>query len=466
MQQTEQTAQSVLQAIQPLLERLAHLEAPERFVCDWLPTLTLANEALLGLGAALVGRGAIETAHAVFAEVCRRDSSNPVAQHNRGVTLQQLGHFAEAAHAFRRAAALQTPAQGAASIAAEGVVLRQAGELAAAEQLLRRACELGQDTPDIRWNLALTLLNAGRYGAAWPLFESRYERPDKPSWAIMDETQWPMWRGEDLSGKRLLVVGEQGLGDQIQFASLLPLVAAQASEVEMLVSPGVAELFAGLPGLKAVHAARPRHLAFDYWVYLLSLPLHLGLDTPEKLAPGPAPFAVDAALAAKFASRLHASARGRLKVGLVWAGNPAHANDRFRSMPLDQLAPLLALDVCWVGLQRDLPARDRDSPWLSRLENLGPDLASMADTAAALSQLDLLISIDSAPAHLAASLKLPTWVLLPQNVDWRWPRSGATTFWYAAMRLYHQRKLGDWSAPLGEIRKRLARMCTTPAKSQ
>lgn len=462
MQQTEQTAQSVLQAVQPLLERLAHLEAPESFVCDWLKTLVLPDEALLTLGAALVGKGAIEAAHAVFAESRRRDPANPVALHNLGVTLQQLGRFGEAAAAFRQAAALQPAAQGAASIAAEGVVLRQAGELVAAEQLLRHARELGQDTPDIRWNLALTLLNAGRFDAAWPLFESRYERPDKPSWAIMDETQWPMWRGEPLAGKRLLVVGEQGLGDQIQFASLLPLVAAQASEVEMLVSPGLEQLFAGLPGLKAVHAARPRHRAFDYWVYLLSLPLRLGLDNPDKLAPGPAPFAVDAALTAKFASRLQSAAKGRRKVGLVWAGNPAHANDRFRSMPLDQLAPLLALDVCWVGLQRDLPARDRSSPWLARLENLGPDLASMADTAAALSQLDLLVSIDSAPAHLAASLNLPTWMLLPQNVDWRWPRQDEKTFWYPSMHLFHQTRLGDWSAPLAEIRKRLARMTTSP----
>lgn len=466
MQQTELTAQSVLDAIQPLLERLASLEAPESFVCAWLKTLALPAEALLALGAALIGKGANEAACAVFAETVRRHADNPVARHNHGVALQLLGRFDEAATAFRQAAALQSPEQGIASLSAEGVVLRQAGQLDAAEHLLRQACALGQDTPDIRWNLALTLLNAGKFGAAWPLYESRYERPDKPSWAIMDETQWPMWRGEPLAGKRLLVVGEQGLGDQIQFSSLLPLVAAQASEVEMLVSPGLPQLFAGLPGLKAVHAARPRHLDFDYWVYLLSLPLHLGLDTPAKLAPGPAPFTVDAVLAAKFAARLAAVAGGRLKVGLVWAGNPVHANDRFRSMQLDQLAPLLALDVCWVSLQRDLPARDQNSPWLPRLENLGPELSSMANTAAALSQLDLLISIDSAPAHLAASLNLPTWMFLPQNVDWRWPRDGETTFWYPTMRLFHQTRLGDWAAPLAGMRKQLARLSTTPPTSR
>lgn len=461
MRPSENNAPSLLQTVQPLLERLAQLEAPENFVCEWLKTLALTGEAMLTLGANLITQGATEAGRAVFAECCRRDATNPVAHHNLGVALHLLGRFDAAANAFRQASNLLPSGQGAASIAAQGVALRQAGQLESAEEVLRHAITLAQDTPDIRWNLALTLLNAGKYSDAWPLFESRYERPQKPSWAIMDETQWPMWRGEPLAGKRLLVVGEQGLGDQIQFSSLLPLVASQAQDVELLVSPGVHQLFKGLPGLKDVHEIRPRHLHFDYWVYLLSLPLHLGLDSPEKLAPGPAPFAVDSALVEKFSTRLQTVARGRRKIGLVWAGNPDHANDRFRSMQLAQLAPLLALDICWVSLQRDLPKRDQESPLLSKLENFGPELGGMHHTAAVLSQLDLLISIDSAPAHLAASLNVPTWMLLPQNVDWRWPREGEKTFWYSAMRLFHQTTQGDWSAPIARILQQLACLPTS-----
>lgn len=460
MQQNAKNVQTVVQAVQPLLTRLALLENPADFLSGWLEQLALPVDGLLALGAGLAGERAGAAAHAVFAECVRRQPANPVAQHNLGVTLQMLGRFEEAAAAFRLAAALQTPQAGAASLAAEGVVLRQTGDLAAAEALLQRARELGQDTPETRWNLALTLLSAGRYGAAWPLFESRYQRPDKPSWAIMDETQWPLWRGEPLAGKRLLVVGEQGLGDQIQFASLLPLIAAQAAEVEMLVSPGLETLFSGLPALRAVHAARPRHMHFDYWVYLMSLPLHLGLDTPEKLAPGPATFAVDGKKQQKFATRIDAAAGGRPKVGLVWAGNPAHANDRFRSLSLDTLAPVLAVDVCWVALQREVPASDRNSLWRRHCIDLGPELESMADTAAALSQLDLLITIDSAPAHLAASLGIPTWMLLPNNVDWRWPRTGNSTFWYEALRLFHQSLLGDWTPPVAKLRRELAAFST------
>jgi tetratricopeptide (TPR) repeat protein len=451
-----------LQIIKPLLSRLATLEPGSEFLAQWLQQPVLPRAALLELGAQLVGQGDPEAARSVFAECVRRQPADPVARHNLGVALQQLGHFDAAVEAFQESRRHQPAKEAGNTISAQGVALRQAGHLAAAEQLFREAMNNGHDTPESRWNLALTLLNGGNFGAAWPLYESRHERPDKPSWAIMDEQQWPMWRGEALAGKRLLVVGEQGLGDQIQFASLLPTVYAQAAAVDMLVSPGLQQLFSTLPGLGAVHETRPRHKHYDYWVYLLSLPRHLGLATPDKLAPGQPGFTVDAAKAAAFAERITRQAAGRPKIGLVWAGNPSHGNDRFRSMTLDSLAPLLALDACWVSLQRDLPERDKASPWLSRLLQLGPEFRAMDDTAAAIANLDLVISIDSAPAHLAASLGIPTWVFLPANVDWRWPRRGEQTFWYLAMRLFQQDEAGDWLPPLARVRRRLAELITQP----
>ena len=131
-------------------------------------------------------------------------------------------------------------------------------------------------------------------------------------------------------------------------------------------------------------------------------------------------------------------------------------------MALDTLAPLLALDVCWVSLQREVPGRDRNSPWLSRLLPLAAEFQGMDDTAAALAGLDLVISIDSAPAHLAASLGIPTWVFLPANVDWRWPYTGEHTFWYPDMHLFHQAEPGNWARPLADMRRRLAAQITSP----
>jgi len=462
MQQTETTTQSVLQAIQPLLERLASLEAPESFVCAWLKTLTLPTQALITLGSSLFSDGASLLARAIFAECVRREPDNPIALHNLGVTLQQLGDFENAAHTFHQARCRQALENAGNSLTAEAIAWRHCGNFGAAEQLFRLAIAHGHDTPNTRWGLALTLLSAGCFETAWPLYESRYQRPDKPSWAIMDESQWPMWRGESLTGKRLLLVGEQGLGDQIQFARLIPLIAEQAERVEMLVSPALKGVFASIKELAAVHDVRPRHLEFDYWVYLLSIPLHMGLNTPAALTAKTLTISPNPDLVATYRPLIEAAAGGKKKIGLIWSGNPEQPTNPFRSLELDSLVGILGLDVCWISLQQRIPERDRQSPWLPRLLDLGTGLTSMEETAAILAQLDLLITVDSGPSHLAASLNIPTWVFLSHHLDWRYSRTSKQTFWYPSMTLFHQEKPGDWSVPLANIRQNLAKLITSP----
>ena len=453
------SANLCLSEIKPLLSRLYELDPTGTGTDNWLARLDVPYPALVALGTDLVAEQAPAAACAVLQECTRRQPGDPQVRHNQGVALQQLGRFNEAAVCFSAAAALQPIADAAPSLAAQGVALRQAGRREEAIEVLRNAICAGHDTPELRWNLSLALLSARRYEEAWPYYESRHVRPDKPSWAIMDESDWPMWRGEPLAGKRLLVVGEQGLGDQIQFRALLPKVRAEGASIDFLVSPGLKPLFEGSAGIEAVHETRPRHKVFDYWAYLLSIPLHLRLNSPERLVDsGTDVLTIPPDKQRYFAELIAGHAPGKLKIGIVWAGNPGHANDRFRSMPLDTLASILALDANWVSLQREIPARDLTSPWRPHLLEIAHDFRSMADTAAAMAGLDLVITIDSAPAHLAARLGIPTWVFLPANVDWRWPHVGETTFWYPSMRLFHQITPGDWTAPVAKVRKQLAKL--------
>jgi len=334
-----------------------------------------------------------------------------------------------------------------------------------AVESFNRAIALQKDYADAHSNRALSLLALGDFARGFAEYEWRWRRTG------MSDTRrtyrGALWLGEfPPAHKTILLHAEQGLGDTIQFARYAPLLARAGAKVVLEVQPALKELFAGLPGVASVHARGEPLPAYDLHCPLGSLPLALKTETAA--IPADIPYLkAEAARTAKWRPALD-SLPGK-RIALVWAGNPAQANDRNRSLDLKLLEPLLDVGgVSFVGLQRDL--RSGDAEWLAahpQIRQLG-ELADMADTAAVLALTDLLISVDTSPAHLAGAMGRPVWVMLTFAPDWRWtparelagcapPIHGDSTPWYPQARLFRQGALGDWPGVVAAVRDALTR---------
>ena len=305
------------------------------------------------------------------------------------------------------------------------------------------------------WNLAAELLCRMDFEAGWAAYEWRWRWPEFPE--VHRALGLPVWQGESLAGKRIYVWGEQGLGDSMQFAPLAAQLPALGAEVVLEVPASLVRLVAhSFPGVRVVpRPDRPELLScdgpLDYVVPLMSLPWRLGLR-PESLPlaraylrppQGEPPAALE-----------KRGTDGRPRVGVVWAGQPRHANDHRRSLPASALTELLQVDaVNWFSLT--VGARQADIAGRSDIVDLAPALGDFADTARAVEALDLVITVDTAVAHLAGAMGRPVWLLLPKVGDWRWGRSGNTTPWYPATRIFRQSRLGDWSNVLAEVAQAL-----------
>ena len=319
----------------------------------------------------------------------------------RGIEAHQRGDLAAAAALYRQSI----------GVAKHNLaVLSEAqGDYEQAIALYREALEADPARDESAATLALTLLREGRYAEAWPLHERRrrLKRLNIPQL----KPEWPEWRGEDLAGKRLAVIGEQGLGDQIMFARFLEPLRARGAQVRFICAPELVTLFDG-------HTKLGRN-DFDYWTYALSLPGRLGI-TLETLPP-PAPLPV--------------TWRGGGGIGVMATGNPKFLKHAHRTPPEE--AELLALG-------RDL-----------RPEATGA--RDFRDTAEIVAGLDLVVTIDTSMAHLAGSLGAPTWILLPAlDSDWRWLRGRSDSPWYPSARLFRQPTPGDWAGALAAVKAALA----------
>jgi tetratricopeptide (TPR) repeat protein len=312
------------------------------------------------------------------------------------------------------------------------------GRLQEAEADYRKAAALDPAHVLTRWNLGLARLAQGDYRRGWRLYETRRElhgvedirRPE------------PLWRGEDLAGKSILLYAEQGLGDSIQFSRYAALIRRKGARVTLLCQPALKRLFTSLPGADRLAASGEDVPVCDYRAPLLSLPARL--ETDATTIPAAVPYlSADAGLCDTWRRRLTVVS-GR-KIGLIWRS--ASKNSRARTMTAQDWAPLLRLqDNRFIGLQKDMPAQD--AAFLQGAANftdISTDLHDFADTAAAMAALDLVISIDTAGLHLAGALGRPAWAALPFSGEWRWGLSDRTP-WYPGMRLFRQPTPGDWAA--------------------
>jgi hypothetical protein len=254
-----------------------------------------------------------------------------------------------------------------------------------------------------------------------------------------------LWGGEPLAGRRILLWGEQGAGDGIQFVRYAPLVRNAGGDVTLEVLPHLERLMGWMEGGYPVVNALTTGVEFDVQCPLMSLPERFG--TSLESIPSAARFLVPAASRTKWAARLRT---GRRAVGLVWAANPSYMNNSARSVPAHELSPLIRLTgVQCLGLQ--VGPASSETP--EGLINLADELVDFAETAAVISELDLVITVDTAVAHLAGSLGKPVWLLLTYSPDWRWMLDREDTPWYPTMRLFRQKRPGEW----GEVLDRVVR---------
>jgi hypothetical protein len=275
----------------------------------------------------------------------------------------------------------------------------------------------------------------------------------------------PQWRGEPAAGRRILLHPEQGLGDTLQFVRYAPLLAARGLSVVLEVQRPLLRLMQGMPGVEAVIAAGEKRPEVDLHCPLMSLPFACATDLES--IPAATPYlSPPANLEKTWRARVPeqpGSAPGLL-VGLVWAGNPrpedvrTHYTDKRRSTGLAALAPLAEVaGMRWFSLQKD-GATDPAAARAFDFTDLMPQVADFADTAALVSQLDLVIAVDTSVAHLAGALGKPVWVLSRFDGCWRWLHGRDDTPWYPSMRLYRQEQPGDWAPVVARVAVDLARL--------
>jgi tetratricopeptide (TPR) repeat protein len=364
---------------------------------------------------------------------------------NRSTALSALKRYDEALAACDRAVALQ-PDLAQAHVN-RGNVLMILTRFDEAETAFGRALELKPDHAGAAWNKSLLLLKTGRLEEGWRLHEARKLTDEAVGTGFEDH---PLWLGEARPGQTLLLHWEQGLGDTLQFCRYAKRVKAAGMKPVLLVQPLLKAVVQTLDPDLPVFAEGETLPAFDAHTPLISLPLAFG-TTLDSIPAEPRYLSADPARVTVWRKKLQPTTKPR--IGIAWSGNPAHANDHNRSVPLAALAPLLAADVDWTCLQKDLPDADREA--LGEIAWFGPELGDFGDTAALIELMDLVITVDTSAAHLAGALGKPVWLLLPTSSDWRWMTDRADTPWYPDMRLFRQQTAGDWAGVAEAVRAAL-----------
>jgi tetratricopeptide (TPR) repeat protein len=358
-----------------------------------------------------------------------------------------------AADSYR--AALAAVPHFAAALGNLGTVLTAQGRLDAALAAYREALALEPDNADTGFAYSLALLLAGDLAEGRRWYECR-RRVGVLRWNYDRYGALPQWRdGVDLTGRRVLLLAEQGRGDMIQYARFAPLLARHASRVVLELPNPLHGLFEGMPGIARLIDRDAPAPDCDITCPLLSLPRALGL-APETLPP---PYIADRAdLRAQWDAWLGDPDGGR-RIGLVIAGDPRHPHDARRSIPLDLFRPILDLPDQFVLVQTELRDADRAERETmdGRLRFPGAALTDFADTAALLANLDLLITVDTAVAHLAGCLGRPVWLLLAHAPDHRWMLDRPDSPWYPSMRLFRQPAPGDWRSVMAAVQAALQR---------
>lgn len=406
--------------------------------------------ALSNLGATLSASGRPAEALAAHDRALAVKPDHVPALFNRGNALSTLGRLEDAVASYDRALAFAPDHHDA--WLNRGEALRELGRLDDAVASFARAQALRPGDAASQWNLASALLLQGNFARGWPLYEARlrvFPRRGGLSCA--------QWQGEDIAGKTILLHAEQGYGDAIQFCRYAPMVAARGARVLLEVQSELKSLLGRVEGVSAVYARGEAVPMPDVHCPLMSLPGVFG--TSLATIPAHVPYiAADPARIAQWRARLGGG--DGLRIGLTWSGNPQLRKDPHRSLPLHALAPLFDAQAQFVSLQKDVRAADAAFLRASaRVRDFGAMLRDFEDTAALASLMDVVITVDTATAHLAGALGKPTWILLSAiGLDWRWLLGRADSPWYPTARLFRQPVVGDWEAVIAKLSQALAEL--------
>ena len=421
-------------------DALAYLNMCDELQPNHAPTLQARALALRGLNRQ-------DEALADNRRAYELDPTDPDTSNNIGEVLLTRGQLDEATEWLEKALKLRPDST--AALTNKASLLTQFHRFDEAFAIYERLQRTGAITAMGNFNLSLLQLLTGDFEAGWAGREAR--------WTALSinypEIPLPKWLGqESIEGKTILVHTDEGLGDAIQFVRYAPMMAARGARVILVVSDALVPLLSGMPGVSECLSAGVSP-AFDMHCPMTSLPLAFrtmldSIPAATSYLPPP-PEARRRACESRFGSH------DKLRVGLVWSGNPKHTNDHNRSISLRMLSRILDVDAVFVSLQKDVRQSDRAELDSSGIVDWTAEFADFADTAALASCLDLVITVDTSVAHLAAALGCATWMLLPYTPDYRWLLDRDDSPWYPTLRLFRQSETREYASVLDRMRNEL-----------
>jgi tetratricopeptide (TPR) repeat protein len=437
-------AGALLSQLERFEEALAHFNRCDALRGDHAPTLHMRARALRGLKRYRECLADNRRAHA-------RDPTNVVFCNNVADALVLLGEYEEALEWFDKALSLRPDFIEV--LSNKGFALAHLHRFDEAIEVQRRVLVLEPNNAKAAWALAHLRLTMGDFAAGWAEREARWKVPDfSPEYPKFSQ---PKWLGkQDIEGKTILICVDEGLGDVLQFARYVPELPARGANVVLVVQEALCPLLSGLPGVSQCLPFGTRELPpFDFHCPIMSLPLAFG-TTIETIPPACYLPPLPQARVEAWGDRL--GVHDRLRVGLVWSGNPRQRNDHNRSMAFEMLTPLLDLDASFISLQKDV--RSEDKALLAAHTNIidfTAELTDFVETAALVENLDLVITVCTSVAHLAGTLGRPTWIMLPHLGDWRWLLGRDDSPWYPTVRLFRQGEKRNFAEVVARVRTEL-----------
>jgi len=334
-----------------------------------------------------------------------------------------------------------------------GNVLRESGDPVGAIPFLQRSIQLAPAHPTAQFNLAVAYLLAGDYTRGWPQYETRWNYEHLAG--TLPKFDQPRWTGQDIRDKTVLVIGEQGHGDSIQFVRFLSDITARGARPVLVTDPALIPLFIG-PDVNNIVAFGEPLPAFDYWTPIMSIPNLVG-STVENLASVQYYLTADAKLQQAWQQKL--GPKTRLRVGFCWSGRRDTWINRHKAMPFETMLELIRRNPGyeWVNLQVDCTEEEEAELVATGVRAYPGSIRTFADSAALIMHMDVVLAVDTAVAHLAGSLGRPVWVMLSQYaLDWRWLLNRDSSPWYTTATLFRQPQMGDWASVTEKIHKFLS----------
>jgi tetratricopeptide (TPR) repeat protein len=411
-------------------------------------------EAYVNLGGILRSEGLLDEAIACFQKAAQLNPHFHGTYNDLGIMLKDTMRFDEAVFCFRKA--LDLNPRFLESYINLGNTLQAKGLIDEAVACFRKAVQLCPDSAYANYNLSLALLQSGNFREGWEKYERR--RDIEGLSYLRTRFSQPLWDGSDMKGGTVLLLGEQGFGDIIQFIRYAPFVTQRNARPILCCHKELQSLLQNVDGIQDVVTYGEQLPEFTAYCPLLSLPFIF--RSLIETIPANIPYIrVDSSLSRQWQKKIQ-SGSSSLKAGLVWSGNPDNASLHYKSCLLQTFSPLAALDeVTFYSLQKGTAAiQAKNPPEGMKLIDYTEEINDFSDTAALIQHLDLVISVDTAVAHLAGALGKPVWMLLPYPPDWRWMLNREDSPWYPSMRLFRQCSPGDWEPVIAHIGKELRKL--------